>query len=231
MTCPLGRMIYRVIMSLLFALLSTRFLILYVMTTVNEGVNQVRFLSVYVTIQVYQNATRPQYNSIPDDFNQASPYHSTFPPRSVVISDHPPFDDLLLDAVFLSLRLLVWLRPYHHPRFHRRRIFVWPPPLDSDALEDGALHRRDQAHVIVSVSEVEQRQAHIATLVRGRLEDAVDGRLVVSPREHLHRVADIHNLRQGSTVSVVAEARAQEVRTMLLGMYSTKRHCPSGDKI
>ena len=147
--------------------------------------------------------------------------------------DHHPVHNLLLVAVVFPLRLRIPIHPraYGPPCLHRRCVLIHTLSRDPRALENGTLHKRYKLHVVVSISEVEQRQGRVAMLVWRRLEYAVDGGLVVAPREHLHRVADIHNLRQGSTVSVVAEARAQEVRTMLLGMYSTKRHCPSGDKI
>ena len=123
--------------------------------------------------------------------------------------DHHPVHNLFLVAVVFPLRLRIPIHPraYGPPCLHRRCVLIHTLSRDPRALENGTLHKRYKLHVVVSISEVEQRQGRVAMLVWRRLEYAVDGGLVVAPREHLHRVADIDDLgRQRYTVKKATPA-------------------------
>ena len=120
---------------------------------------------------------------------------------AVMLDDHPLYNLLFHPLVLaLQLRHPIHFRARDAPLAHSRCILVPALPRDPDALEDGALHERHEAHVVIRVPEEEQPKARVATLVRGRLEDAGDGRFVVPAREHLHRVARVDDLRIGQSV-------------------------------
>lgn len=121
----------------------------------------------------------------------------------VVVSHDQSVDDLLLHPIILLLSLghAVHLGPRDAPLAHRRCGLVRALARDADALQEGALFERHELDVVVRVAEVEEPEAGVAPLVRGRLEDAVDGRLVDAAGEHLQRVAGVDDLERSQVVS------------------------------
>ena len=107
-----------------------------------------------------------------------------------------PSDDLLLMTILSLLqgRPPIGTKAIHSHLPHDRRILVRVPTCDAQALQDWALGERDELDVLFSHGEVEQTQARVSTLVRGRLDDAVYNALIVSPREDLHDLAQIYDL-------------------------------------
>ena len=111
--------------------------------------------------------------------------------------DHHPAHDLLIDTILLPLhlRVPVHARPHGAIRPHRGRVPISAFPRYADSLKNRAVCARHQPRIGDGVREVEQPEAGVAALVRRRLDDAVDGRLVEAAREHLHRVARIDDLQ------------------------------------
>ena len=68
-----------------------------------------------------------------------------------------------------------------------------------DPLQDGASRDRHEFHVIVRERKIDQPEARITSLIGRRLDDAVDGRLVVAAREHLHPVACVDDLEESTS--------------------------------
>ena len=120
---------------------------------------------------------------------------------------HNTIDHLLLDVILaLEFALPVRARPRAPPLFCRRRVLVLEPPHDPHPLQHRALDEWLQHDVIIGHRKVERPHARVPALVRRRLHDTVDRRLVEAPREELHAVASVHDERVRNVLDVAPDA-------------------------
>jgi hypothetical protein len=76
---------------------------------------------------------------------------------------------------------------------------------DTDALQDRRLHYRIKSHAVIREDKVESTKPVASALVWGRLDNAVDGGFVITPREKFQTVAGIDDLRNGELAIVRGE--------------------------
>ena len=107
-------------------------------------------------------------------------------------------DNLLLNSVVSPLELseAIRLNDTSAPFPHCRCALIFNTSLHAFFLQLRALRERHKLRVIVGHREVENPKTLKVALVGRRLDDAVDGRLVVASGQHLHRVADVDDLEQ-----------------------------------
>ena len=149
---------------------------------------------------------------------------------SVIVLHGHTADDLLLVTVGLHLELCLTYsaRPVLAPLTCGGCVRILEAALDALPLQHGALRVRDEKNVVVRHREVVQTETRVAALVLGRLNDAVDGRFVVSTGEEFHGVPRINDLRNGR-MAQPGSSWYGTVLTTALGMCLTQRHFPSGD--
>lgn len=70
-------------------------------------------------------------------------------------------------------------------------------PRDPNALEDGAILLGQEFDIVVRQAEEDKTETAVPALVKGRLDDTVNGRLVEPAGEHLHRITDVDDLQNG----------------------------------
>ena len=120
---------------------------------------------------------------------------------------HNTIDHFLLDVILaLEFALPVRARPRAPPLFCRWRVLVLEPPHDPHPLQHRTLDERLQHDVVICHREVERPPARVPALVRRRLHDAVDRRLVEAPREELHAVAGVHDERIRYVLDIAPDA-------------------------
>ena len=103
------------------------------------------------------------------------------------------FHALLL--AFLELGLTIGSNTPFTILLRCRSIFVGKSALDTLTLYDGALHERDQSDVVVWNSKVEGPKARISSLIRGRLNNTMNGGFVKASRQEFQGVARVDDLR------------------------------------
>ena len=131
---------------------------------------------------------------------------------SAVMLHRDTIDVLFLDSVPCPGEIALAIRssPIFAPDLHSRRILNGKVAFHAMLLQHRTILHRYEAHIIVRHREVEDAETGVAPLVRRRLHDAVDRRLVVSAREELERVAGVEDERVGNVAHPAPAAVGRE---------------------